>query len=65
VFSDGPLRGRRARTLRQFVGHVEPAPSEALDGHLKRGDFSRWIGDVFGDNAVASELASKKSLQAW
>jgi hypothetical protein len=27
-----------------------------LAAYLKRGDFSRWIGDVFGDRALAAEL---------
>jgi hypothetical protein len=27
-----------------------------MAGYLLRGDFSRWIGDVFGDHALASEL---------
>ncbi len=46
----------RARTLRQFVFELESAPSRALDMYLRRGDFSRWIGDVFGDHALAAEL---------
>ena len=56
LFTDGPGSGRRARTLRQFVAHVEHTTNVALQGYLKRGDFSRWIGDVFGDHALASEL---------
>jgi hypothetical protein len=27
-----------------------------LAGYIVRGDFSRWIGDVFGDRALAGEL---------
>ena len=46
----------RARTLRQFVLELESAPSRALDMYLRRSDFSRWIGDVFGDHALAAEL---------
>jgi hypothetical protein len=44
------------RTLRQFVSVVERAPTTLLDGYLRRGDFSRWIDDVFGDHALAAQL---------
>jgi hypothetical protein len=57
VFTERPGAASRARTLRQFVAHVETTTSAALDGYLRRRDFSRWIGDVLGDHALASELA--------
>ena len=47
---------RRIRTLRQFVLVLEHEQPERLDGYIIRGDFSRWIGDVFGDRALADEL---------
>jgi hydroxymethylpyrimidine pyrophosphatase-like HAD family hydrolase len=47
---------RRARTLREFVDAIEGLPTADVDGYLRRGDFSRWIGDVFGDRALADEL---------
>jgi phosphoserine phosphatase len=47
---------RRARTLREFVDIVDETPTPALDGHLRRGDFSRWVADVFGDYSLSEEL---------
>jgi hypothetical protein len=48
----------RVRTLRQFVGAVSGLPAAALAPYLRRGDFSRWIREVFGDHALAAELRS-------
>jgi hydroxymethylpyrimidine pyrophosphatase-like HAD family hydrolase len=47
---------RRARTLRQFVESVRHVSEASVAGYLQRGDFSRWIGDVFGDRALADDL---------
>ena len=48
--------GRPARTLRAFVQGIARAPADAVDGHARRGDFSRWLADVFGDQPLAAEL---------
>ncbi|MGE3510778.1 MAG: HAD hydrolase family protein [Vicinamibacterales bacterium] len=53
---NGASTGPRARTLREFVEVVERTPDELLDGHVQRGDFSRWVADVFGDYQLAQEL---------
>jgi hypothetical protein len=46
----------RAQTLREFVTVLENLERGDADGYLRRGDFSRWISDVFGDHALAREL---------
>lgn len=48
--------GSYATTLRQFVREVEAAPSAALRDYIQRGDFSRWVRNVFGDHPLATEL---------
>lgn len=57
VFVKGDRRGLfRARTLREFVAALEDLDPAHADGYLRRGDFSRWIADVFGDHALARAL---------
>jgi len=46
----------RAHTLREFVTVAKDLDLRHADGYLRSGDFSRWIGDVFGDHALAQEL---------
>ena len=46
----------RAHTLREFVMALDDLDVRQADGYLRRGDFSRWIADVFGDRALAREL---------
>jgi hypothetical protein len=56
VFNGNGQPARRIRTLRQFVSELESTPLSRLAGYILRGDFSRWIGDVFGDRSLAAEL---------
>jgi hypothetical protein len=46
----------RVRTLRAFVRYLETQAAPALMPFVGRGDFSRWIREVFGDHALAAEL---------
>jgi hypothetical protein len=56
-FSANGKPPRSVRTLRQFVAELEDAGSaKALDAYFRRGDFSRWIADVFGDYPLAEQL---------
>jgi hydroxymethylpyrimidine pyrophosphatase-like HAD family hydrolase len=57
VFSSGRrATTARAHTLREFVSVVQNLDDTEAGGYLRRGDFSRWIGEVFGDHALAREL---------
>ena len=63
MFNDpGPVQ--RASTLRQFVNALESRPADVLHGYLMRGDFSRWLRNVFGDHALAAEVHTKESRVA-
>jgi hypothetical protein len=53
---NGQPSPRRVKTLRQFVAVLETTPASLLEAYVVRGDFSRWIADVFGDRALADEL---------
>ena len=55
VFTTAPI-AVRARTLRQFVRELECEPPADLAPFVERGDFSRWIKEVFGDHALAADL---------
>ncbi len=52
---------QRARTLRRFVEHLEQMSADTLEPFIQRGDFSRWIKDVFGDHALAVDLKAIES----
>jgi hydroxymethylpyrimidine pyrophosphatase-like HAD family hydrolase len=56
VFNGNGQHTRRISTLRQFVSELEHTPPKLLSAYIVRGDFSRWIADVFGDRALAGEL---------
>ena len=40
----------------RFVTALKTSPMAALEGHVHRGDFSRWIGDVFHDPTLAADI---------
>jgi len=48
--------GSPARTLKEFVTMLARLPADSIDGHARRGDFSRWITDVFGDYPLSAEI---------
>jgi hypothetical protein len=57
VFTDdGNPVGAPVQTLMEFVSSLTNCPPKVLDGHARRGDFSRWIADVFHDQPLASAI---------
>ncbi|MGC1637225.1 MAG: HAD hydrolase family protein, partial [Candidatus Acidiferrales bacterium] len=55
AFTDhGRPLGPPVRT--EFVTALKTSPMAALEGHVHRGDFSRWIGDVFHDPTLAADI---------
>lgn len=57
VFTDnGRTIGPPARSLKQFVLSLPNTPATSLDGHARRGDFSRWIEVIFHDHRLASDV---------
>jgi hydroxymethylpyrimidine pyrophosphatase-like HAD family hydrolase len=43
--------------LREFHRHLGVCPPDAVTYHARRRDFSRWIGEVLSDGALAEEVA--------
>ena len=57
VFTDnGRAVGTPSRTLKEFVASLKTLPLSVLEGHARRGDFSEWIGGVFHDHVLASDV---------
>lgn len=57
VFTGGGRSfGPPARTLKEFVRMQERVPVAALQAHARRGDFSRWVQEVFGDAPLAKDI---------
>jgi hydroxymethylpyrimidine pyrophosphatase-like HAD family hydrolase len=52
----GRPSGTCTRTLREFVKALETEPPGGLEAHMRAGDFSRWIRDVFGDYPLAATV---------
>ena len=53
---DGKALGPPVRTLKEFVIALKTYPIAALEGHVRREDFSRWIADVFHDPTLATQV---------
>jgi hypothetical protein len=53
---DGKPIGPPVRTLREFASSLKNSAPSVAEGHIHRGDFSRWIGQVIDDQFLAAEI---------
>ena len=56
VFTRGGHPLARARTIRNLLAALRDLPPDVVSGHLQRGDFRRWIEDVFGDRELGESI---------
>ena len=57
VFTErGSAIGPSARSLKEFAALLAACPASSAGDHARRGDFSRWVGDVFRDHSLASDI---------
>ena len=54
--SDHHVDGPTAATLRQFLDRLHAVPEDVISFHARRGDFSRWVADVYRDHVLAALL---------
>jgi hypothetical protein len=54
--TDGRPTGRRALSVRSFVEALTTEPAPVL-AHLRRGDVSRWLAEVYGDYELARDIS--------
>jgi hypothetical protein len=52
----GTPTGQRARNVRDLVSVLPVVPDDVVQGHFTRGDFRRWIEDVFGDKELGAAM---------
>lgn len=63
VFSAAPGRPAAASLAGFAAMLVQIAPAH-LEWHLRHHDFSRWLGEVFGDHTLARDVAAVEAAHA-
>jgi haloacid dehalogenase-like hydrolase/Helicase HerA, central domain len=59
---NGEIVAGPARTLKDFIWLLANSSPEVLEGHARRGDFSRWIRNVLRDNLLATLVSEVEHL---
>jgi hypothetical protein len=53
----GDYTGQAATTLTEFAEMLRTVDSKAIEFHMERKDFERWIRNVFGDEELAQTVS--------
>jgi alpha-amylase len=53
---DGRYAGRSAHSIGELLEVLPEIPAHVVAAHQGRGDFSRWIRDLLGDDRLADEI---------
>lgn len=53
---DDGRQGPVVASLQELIDGLTGLPTESIEGHLRRGDLSRWIEDVFRDASLADRV---------
>jgi hypothetical protein len=61
----GQPTGEQADTIRALAVQVRGVPDDVFVGHLARGDFSRWIADVYVDDTLATEVRGLERVHEY
>jgi hypothetical protein len=59
---NGRPAGMRAKTIGELAEIVSSVEEATIDGHLRRNDISRWIGEVYGDHQLAATIRETEEL---
>lgn len=58
--TDGTGPAQAAANLRQFIAVLRTVPDQVVTFHARRGDFSRWLADIYRDHVLASLAATSE-----
>jgi len=60
--SVGNYIGENASSLEEFLEKVKDIDSKSLEFHLSRGDFEKWIREVWGYEELAERMSKTEKL---
>jgi hypothetical protein len=52
----GYYTGISAFSLCDFIEKLKTIDEQSINFHVKRGDFQKWVKDIFGDDRLAGEM---------